>query len=100
MCSSRTKRWIVGLVLLTAAALAAAGYLMSGKPAERADKGTLVRQAEDGMRAAGAKAGDGIRAMGAKAGDGIRAMGAKAGGGIRAVGAMLKDGARTVGGCL
>ena len=43
MSSSGAKRWIIGLVILLVIVLAAAAYLMSGRPSERADKGTLVR---------------------------------------------------------
>ncbi len=43
MSSSGEKRWIIGLIILLVIVLAAAAYLMSGKPTERADKGTLVR---------------------------------------------------------
>lgn len=45
MCSSGVKRWVIGLLLLTVVAALAAGYLMSRKPTEQADKGTLVRAA-------------------------------------------------------
>ena len=43
MSSSGEKRWIIGLIILLVIVLAAAAYLMSGKPTKRADKGTLVR---------------------------------------------------------
>lgn len=43
MCGSKVRRWIIGLLLLGAVVAVAAGYLLSEKPTERADKGTLVR---------------------------------------------------------
>ena len=55
MCSSSTKRWIIGLLLLTAVFAVAVGYLLSKKPAERADQGTLVQAEEYTAMAAGAR---------------------------------------------
>ena len=64
MSGSRARRWIIGLLLLAAAAAVTAGYLLSKKPAERADKGTLVRAAEDGMQAAGEMLKSAVRTVG------------------------------------
>ena len=100
MSGSGTKRWIIGLVVLTAVVLAAAAYLMSKKPAERADKGTLVHEAADRLRAAGKMAGDGLRSVGKMAGDGLRAAGRMAGNGMQSAGVMVRGAMRPAGGRL
>ncbi|MCI9487713.1 MAG: hypothetical protein HFI64_12275 [Lachnospiraceae bacterium] len=111
MSGSGTKRWVIGVVALIVIALAAAAYLMSRRPAERADKGTLVRRAADGLQTAGEAAGDGLRAAGEmaeggleKAGEmaegGLRTAGRLAGDGMRTMGARVKDAAQSVGECL
>ena len=100
MSGSGTKRWIIGLVVLTAVVLAAAAYLMSKKPAERADKGTLVHEAADRLRAAGKMAGDGLRAVGEMAGDSLRAAGRMAGNGMQSAGVMVRGAMRPAGGRL
>ena len=95
MSGSGTKRWVIGVVALIVIALAAAAYLMSRRPAERADKGTLVRRAADGLQTAGEAAGDGLRAAGEVAGDGLRAAGEMAEGGLGKAGEMAEGGLRT-----
>lgn len=97
MSGSGTKRWIIGLVVLTAVVLAAAAYLMSKKPAERADKGTLVHEAADRLRAAGEMAGDGLQSVGEMAGDSLRAVGEMAGDSLRAAGRMAGNGMQSAG---
>ena len=100
MSGSGTKRWIIGLVVLTAVVLAAAAYLMSKKPAERADQGTLVHEAADRLRAAGKMAGDGLRSVGKMAGDSLRAAGRMAGNGMQSAGVMVRGAMRPAGGRL
>lgn len=64
MCGSRAKWWIIGFLLLAAIAAATAGYLMSRQPDERADKGTLVRAAEEELMDDGECLVDEIRTAG------------------------------------
>lgn len=56
---SRTKRWIIGLLLLAAVVAVAAGYMLSGKASESGNKGTLVRMFRDGGHAAAEALKDG-----------------------------------------
>ena len=48
MCCSRTKKWIIGMLLLAAVAAVAAGCLMNKRDTLQESRGTLVKAVKDG----------------------------------------------------